>query len=490
MNLTDEQQQALDVFKSGSPLAIEAGAGTGKTSTLLALGESTYRNGQYVAFNAAIVNEAKAKFPGNVKASTAHGLAMKAVGHQFQHRLRSPRVKSWQLAQMLRVDGMRVTTPLGPKNLAPGFLAGLTMRTLTQFCQSGDLSPAPHHMPTIPGLDSAVNERGPNNLAVANYLLPFVHKAWRDVCDKNGTLPYQHGHYLKLWQLSNPRIGADFILFDECQDASPVMLSIVENQRDAQHIFVGDSQQQIYGFTGAINALARIRATGAPVAFLTQSFRFGPEIAGLANRVLGMLAAELRLVGTDTIPSTITDVPDPDVILSRTNATAVRAVMNALQQEKKVALVGGSKEITSFARAALRLMEGQRVEHPELACFDSWIEVQEYVEEDAQGGDLRLMVSLVDDFGAQEILDGLEHVGDNEKAADLVVSTAHKSKGREWNRVRIADDFPEELIGDNVEEELRLLYVAVTRAKLELDITNVTLLTDDRQQQELPITLL
>lgn len=488
MNLTAEQQHALEVFTSGSSLAIEAGAGTGKTSTLLALGESTYRNGQYVAFNRSIVNEAKARMPGNVKSRTAHSLAMGAIGRQFQHRLGAARVKSWQLAQMLKVDGIRVVTPLGPKNLAPGFLAGLTMRSVTRFCQSADLMPAVHHVPTIPGLDHADNPRGQNNRQVAEYLLPFVHKAWRDLSDTKGTLPYQHEHYLKLWQLSNPRIGADFILFDECQDASPVMLSIIENQRDAQKVFVGDSQQQIYSFTGAVNALARIRETGAPVAFLTQSFRFGDEIADLANRVLGMLGAELRLIGTGSIPSVITDVPDPDVILSRTNATAVRSVMNGIAEGKKVALVGGGNEITSFARAALRLQNGERVEHPELACFDSWGEVQEYVAEDAQGGDLRLMVSLIDDFGAEDIIEGLSNVGDDERGADLVVSTAHKSKGREWKRVRIAGDFPEELKGD-ADEELRLLYVAVTRAKLELDISAVTLLNDDRAQPELPFTL-
>lgn len=59
---------------------------------------------------------------------------------------------------------------------------------------------------------------------------------------------------------------------------------------------------------------------------------------------------------------------------------------------------------------------------------------------------------------------------------DVTVSTAHKAKGLEWGRVRIGDDFrgPEQ----NKEtgeltmpspEELRLAYVAVTRAETELD---------------------
>lgn len=44
-----------------------------------------------------------------------------------------------------------------------------------------------------------------------------------------------------------------------------------------------------------------------------------------------------------------------------------------------------------------------------------------------------------------------------------------QAKGREWGSVQLADDFPDHLD----EEELRLLYVACTRAKLELDLTNL-----------------
>jgi superfamily I DNA/RNA helicase len=60
-----------------------------------------------------------------------------------------------------------------------------------------------------------------------------------------------------------------------------------------------------------------------------------------------------------------------------------------------------------------------------------------------------------------------------EEDADVTVSTAHKAKGREWDAVQLAGDFPEpEKQGD---EELRLLYVACTRAKRELDIEAVVI---------------
>jgi superfamily I DNA/RNA helicase len=68
-------------------------------------------------------------------------------------------------------------------------------------------------------------------------------------------------------------------------------------------------------------------------------------------------------------------------------------------------------------------------------------------------------------------------------AAERVLSTAHKAKGLEWPRVRLADDFPrlEELNAldqdgllyltpEERDQELNLLYVAVTRARQQLEL--------------------
>ena len=41
----------------------------------------------------------------------------------------------------------------------------------------------------------------------------------------------------------------------------------------------------------------------------------------------------------------------------------------------------------------------------------------------------------------EHIKEGLEERGRDEDTADLIVSTAHKAKGREWDSVRIANDF-------------------------------------------------
>lgn len=475
---TAEQIEARRLFLLGEDLKIEAGAGTGKTSTLVLLANSTDRRGQYVAFNKDIVKDSKGKFPETVACNTAHSLAWGSVGHNYRARLDSgQRMKSWDIAAFLDIDPIMVTTFTGEKKrLAPGFLAGVVIAATKKFCQTADMEISTKHFPYIEGLDDPNPPHGLRSYAVNDYvrkaLATPLQKAWNDLKMFKGTLPFlgRHDVYLKVWQMSHPVLNVDFILFDEAQDASPVMVDVISRQSDhAQIVWVGDSNQQIYSFTGAVNALQNIGAEHT--AMLTQSFRFGQEIADTANLVLDRLPTRMQLTGFEKIQSTVTTLDDPKAILCRTNAAAVRNVLQAIEEGKRPHLVGGGKEIASFARAAQKLMDGGRVEHPELACFSTWGEVQEYVKDDEQGNELRLMVSLIDEFGVTTILSALDGSTTAERA-DVIVSTAHKSKGLEWESVRIAGDFPkEDKMGP---EEHRLLYVAVTRAKVLLDISLVS----------------
>lgn len=471
---TDEQRRALDLYRTGASMVIEAGAGTGKTSTLRLLAEATpEKRIQYVAFNRAIVDEAKAKFPANVTANTAHSLAFRAVGSKYADRLNSSRMTSDQIAAALRVDPVVVVVGGESRTLSASFLASRVMAAVGRFCQTADVEIERRHFPYIEGIDlpDADGRRTfANNDDVAARLLPFARAAWADLQKVDGSLRFSHDHYLKMWQLSEPRIAADVILFDEAQDANPVMAAIVAAQTHAQVVYVGDSQQAIYEFTGAVNTLATLDTDHR--VFLTQSFRFGEAIAEQANRVLAMIdGAELRLVGTPSIASTLGIGERDDAILCRTNATAVEQVLLLQDAGRRPHLVGGGAEVVAFAKAARDLQNGAPTSHPELACFDTWGAVQFYVENDAQGSDLKLLVGLVDDFGVSTILQALDSMP-TEAAADVIVSTAHKSKGREWDSVRLAGDFPvePERLSDG---ELRLVYVAVTRARVRLDASAI-----------------
>lgn len=484
---TPEQQIAIDMFSKGDSIAVEAGAGTGKTSTLVSMAEGTNEIGRYLAFNKSIVEESKTKLPRNVEARTAHSLAFQAIGRKYRSRLNSSgRMRSDQIARVMGLDPFNIRKPDGgTKVMQPGYLGSLAMRALSTFCNSADKVPSKRHIPYIDGIDPIVDGRRTfaNNDRVAHHVADVLPGAWSDLVSRDGRLPFKHDHYLKMYELGSPRMECDFVMTDEAQDLSPVMASIVAQQVHAQRIFVGDSQQSIYGWRGAVNAMEAVAADKR--AFLTQSFRFGPAVAGVANLILDELNAELRLTGLASIPSTVGLITDlgaepSDAILCRSNARAVATVLEYQRRGFQPYLMGGGGEVARFAEAAAQLMAGERTRHPELACFDSWTEVLDYVAFDPSGDELGLNVRLVEDYGTQPIIDALgqRNMPASEANADLVVSTAHKSKGREWDRVQIAGDFQTREGEDIAPEEWRLMYVACTRAKMVLDVADAAPIRD------------
>lgn len=482
---TPEQDDAVGRFLSGSDLVVRAGAGTGKTSTLVLMAEQAPQlRGQYVAFNRSIVDEAGRKLPDNVSARTAHSLAFRAVGQPLAHKLQSKRMPSAKVAALLGIDGpVKITLGQQAKWLAPGWLAGHVMRAMAVFCNSADPEPTRRHVPYVEGLDmpdAAGRRTYQNNDLIADHIAPVLRRAWADLINPAGQLRYTHDVYLKLWELSGPTIAADFVLFDEAQDASPVMASIVAQQAGrAQRIYVGDSEQAIYAWRGAVDALNQLEAQDdVERTCLTQSFRFGPAIAAMANACLELIpTADLRIVGTDRLASVVTEVPDPDAFLCRTNARAMRQFLNAITAGRRPHLVGGGKELASFARAWIQLRDEGWTPHPELSCFDTPAQVEDYVDADPQGSELALLVQLVTEHTPEVLLEALDNQVP-EHAADEVISTAHKAKGREWQTVGLADDFPDPDERDLSDEEMRLLYVAVTRAQNALDVSGVKILRD------------
>jgi hypothetical protein len=458
---TSEQSAVITVCSADANVVIEAGAGTGKTTVLRMVAENfPERRGVYVAYNRATADAARRVFPSSVACVTAHGLAYRAVGYRYADRLpgRSPRMPSWAVARTL---GITSGLPLGASlMLTQAHLARIVVGTVERFCHSADRAVSAAHIPFVRGLDAdALAE-------LSWHIVPLARQAWTDLQRPDGRLPVSHDHYLKMWQLSGPKIGADYLMFDEAQDANPVVASVVQEQSGAQKIVVGDSCQAIYGWRGAIDALddwpCDVRLS------LTQSWRFGDPVADEANKWLTKLDAGYRLTGAPFITSAVGTVPDPQVIVCRTNAEAFIQARQQTEAGRRVALGGGVTELKALAQAALDLAATGETSHPDLAAFRSWSAVQDYVRRDAAGADLSAAVRLIERYGAAAVLGTLDALTRVERA-DVVACTAHAAKGREWDRVLIAGDFPDLADRAIPRPEAMLAYVAVTRARSQLD---------------------
>ncbi|SLG39762.1 DNA/RNA helicase, superfamily I [Mycobacteroides abscessus subsp. abscessus] len=486
---TAEQTHIADLFRDGSTLKVRAGAGTGKTSTLLLLADvlaEQNRLGLYVAFNKAIATEAGRKFGNHITAKTAHAMAFAGIRNtrhaDLLDKMRGNRIPFWVTREQI---GIRAATITGsdntPRRLSAGAITKHALRTVDTFCTTADTDIRPEHVPTMPGIDWPGQRH--NHRALIDIVLPYAKAVWRDLTDPRGTaVAFSHGHYLKLWAMEHPVIGrpGGALFIDEAQDISPVMADVFDRQTHLQRVVVGDSAQSIYGFTGAIDYMSTTPAEHE--GRLTQSWRFGQAIADAANELLTELGDDLRLTGNPGRDSRIEPgLALADAILTRSNASALIHVMAAQRAGRPVCLMGDIKQSLAFCDGAEKLLNGERVFTGDLEAFESWAQVVEYAEEAPGASDWKVLVALIEEHTVNDVRNALSSTVP-ENQAEVIVSTAHKSKGREWGTVRLDSSLAESVEDarerefDVLRDELMLAYVAVTRAQHVLD---PSLLFDD-----------
>ncbi|SDD58084.1 UvrD/REP helicase N-terminal domain-containing protein [Cupriavidus sp. YR651] len=473
MTPTDEQEAVVHAVKAGGPVKVKAYAGAGKTSTLkLAAQARGCDRGLYMAFNRDIADDAARKFPTNTKCRTAHSVARAATRAEITRKLDNPLEPAHHLAVRYSLGPLRLPTSIGKDlELSASKVARMVADGVARFCRSAQPEPLAWHIPVEP----IIKEEEAEHLRTA--LLPHVKRLWQEYIDPAGAGAINHDVYLKLWQLSRPSIRADFILFDEAQDADGLMLSVLRAQQ-CQVVYVGDPYQQIYEWRGAVNAMDFIKA---PECALTESFRFGPAIAQLASRMLRLMDEEIPVRGQGQLESRIQYDSLPgqdrfDAILCRKNATVLTHLAQGIGRGDRVAVRAKLDELRAFADGAERLMRGERISYPaSLALFETWEEVQDYADSLA-GRDLQPLVKLIDSEGVDYLRLILTRVSP-EKEADYVISTTHRVKGLEFDSVYLAGDFKfktgEEGEVTMTPEEKRLLYVAMTRAKRVLNVSEI-----------------
>ena len=482
---TPEQVKIRQAVRDGKSIVIIACAGAGKTSTMLGVGEDAledHKTGTYIVYNRKAKDDAEKKFKAigdNIKVKTSHGLAfgpmMKRIfpGRKdaFQRMLEivdRPKPTRKEL-----VDILNINHGLGDQDtyLDPKKIAGFVTETLKNWCYSEDRTISKWHVPKVAGTEDYRDDFVDLCVTKAKLL-------WDKTFEAGSRLKMDHDYYLKAFSLDNPKLYGDLIILDEAQDANPVMAQIVNNQTHMQRIMVGDPFQAIYGWRGAVDAMSNFQADER--LYLSTSFRFGPAIADEANKWLTLLGAEVMVKGFDKLNTTVEpfdELPKGIAILCRTNAEVMMQALSAQQDGKKVGIVGGASALLAYAEAAVELQAGKGTWHHELMAFKDWAAVQKYcIEEKEEAGSLAVVVKIIDTYGTDTIIEMCKNCVDEFDAdIDVIVSTAHKAKGAEWDYVKIGEDFkPTVKQGDDEaqgpsREAMMLAYVSVTRAKVQLD---------------------
>jgi F-box protein, helicase, 18 len=454
------EQEAILATPPTSTIKVAAGAGCGKTSTLAAYGRRWQGPGLYVAFNKSIATEARSKFPSHIETRTGHSVAYRAL----KIAERGVPIAKYRFEHLRPYDDLIK----GVAGMTDGQVRAAILRTLNNFLIDAGSKLKPEHC--------ALADTGQRN-AVRRMVLDIAGRLLRL---RDHDLPITHDTYLKAFELWD-RIEGDYeyLLLDEAQDLNPVMVSIAAKS-GLPTIVVGDSHQSIYRFRGAVDALGQFAAETLP---LSLSWRFGPEVARLANRVLSHHSSppKYRLRGN---PDRHTEVLRYTGQLKAGTGTAVLARTNARLFEslarvtRPFHLIGGIKELQRQLSSAYALRHRQLylVIDETVARFTSWAALDNAAERGDY--DARRLRDIIDRYGEQlpAILARLGTLHrEREADAHLIVSTAHKAKGREFTNVVVLDDFelPSELVKrrrkdpaqlHETNQLINLLYVACTRA--------------------------
>ena len=484
MELTNEQ---LDILKSTGDIKINAVAGSGKTSTMIEYAKTRPSASKilYLAFNKSVKLEAVKKFADkglkNVKAETAHSLAYKHIVFQKNYKVRTQGYKTNEIAELLNLQG-------NEEKHTEYVIANHINKFIAYFCNSDK-----QKVQDLNYLDTITDSKAKT---FVSSFYEYIAKQTRILLSKmdKGEIEITHDFYLKKFQLSNPKLKYDYILFDEGQDASAAMLDIFFKQK-ATKVIVGDTHQQIYGWRFAVNSLEK---ADFKTYHLSTSFRFSQDIANLAMDVLKLkqhidLYQPLTITGKGNSKEIKTKA-----VLARTNLGLLLKAIEYVTEKNKVKHIYFEGNINSYTYAddgtslydVLNLYNKKfhLIKDKLIKAMKDLDELEDYIEktEDVQ---LAMMVEIVREYGNEipDIIKAIKekHIENDEKEkAEMIFSTVHRCKGMEYDAIELVNDFiteekleqiKEEKKADKINytklnEEINLLYVAITRTKNSIQI--------------------
>lgn len=473
--LTEEQQDIIDTALSlpeDSIIKVEAVAGASKTFTSIKLAEALHgSNCLYLAYNKSIATEASTKFPKYVECKTTHSLAYYPVvimGLDTEGNIGKAREIGWFNYRSIK-ENMKYDDKLLVIQLLDEFFLSKHIE-LGAFLQETELEVSPKIATTV-----------------AKYFNMMIIKE----------IPCTHAFYLKFYHilLATEYIHYDkpydLLILDEAGDINAVTLEIFKLLPAKLKLMVGDSLQNIYSFNHTINGFKALKDIGE-TRYLTQSFRCSATIASQIQRFIHKhLDPDITFLGTIHDDMSI----NTKAILSRTNSGLIHYMIDLYDKETPFNLVRQAKEIFNLINILLHLNHTDKILDPtyrhllkDRDTYQSSPFLQRkyktlirYIDElyKTEDQDITAAIKTIRRYSPQRIIDAYNFAKECEKSGkvyDITLSTAHSSKGLTFDEVTIADDFnladvlethPSSRTNEEV-EELRLYYVACTRARVRL----------------------
>jgi DNA helicase-2/ATP-dependent DNA helicase PcrA len=523
----DPEQRAAAAAVSG-PVCVLAGAGTGKTRTITHRAAYAVQTGAVpatallaVTFTARAAGEMRTRLrqlgADGVQARTFHAAAMKQLAYFW------PKVVGGPPPQLLTNKFQLVANAAARARLRPGtseirdLLSEIEWATCTLTSPEAYVAAAAGRTPPFPAAEVAA-----------------VYEAYRDLKTKQGVADFDDMLLYTAGILEEHRdVAEEFrsryrsFVVDEYQDVTPLQQRLLDawlgGRKDL--CVVGDVQQTIYSFTGATPSFLvgfRARYPDATVVKLVRDYRSTPQVVALANGVLASVPdkLELRAMRPEGPAPSFGEHPDEFAeaaavarrckelvaagtpageiaILYRINAQSA-AYEAALSNEEVPYVIRGGERFFDRpeVREALLLLRGQAraVDDAPTSLPDAVASVLSVrgwtLEPPSSSGAVRerweSLAALHRLSMDHADLDLPAFVAELEERAaaqhapsvdGVTLASLHAAKGLEWDAVflvGLVDGTLPLIHADTpaqVEEERRLLYVGITRARVHLSLS-------------------
>ncbi len=527
--LDPEQREVAECLRG--PVAVRAGAGTGKTRTITHRIAHGVQTGAYapdrvlaVTFTRKAAGELQSRLRAlgaeGVRAQTFHGAALAQLGHFWPQLVggTAPQVLPGKVAavsQAVEAMGLRL-----PAEALRDIASEIEWRKVSML--------------SIERYAARIDER-PLPQGISAEQMIQVHESYTELLEARRQIDFEDVLVLLTGMLeTEPRAAVHvreryrFFTVDEYQDVSPLQHALLKvwlgDRTDV--CVVGDASQTIYGFAGASSApLLRFAAEypGAREFRLERNYRSTAPIVQTANRLMRDRPGALTLrpmrpeTPEDQLPrvewfateheeaaavaasiraSIESGTPASEIaVLSRTNAQSARVETELANQGVGSRVHGGQRFFDrADVRQAVLLMRGQAKVADPRPLFQVVSDVLRscgWTTQEPEGAAQRerwealgAILSLVDEMPPGTTMEAFsEELLARQKAhheptlETVTLSAIHAAKGLEWSLVHVVGlsegvlPIAHAIDEDDIDEERRLCYVAFTRARDELRLS-------------------
>lgn len=479
MNWSNRQLAIFDAYEqTRKNIAISATAGAGKSQTIIECCKRTSPGKKvlFMAFNKSIAEELKLKVPENIEVNTFHSKGLKVLFYNFSFKMKLSENKCFQLARkVLDIEEIPYKQQMRYLFELQDIWNAIRMNLLVDYerdipyiCIEKDIEFRDRMIQDIQKIEFEWSKSALKINENKEFQMDFTDMLW---------LPYT-----LLNDENFPKY--DVVFLDEVQDQNTLQRELTQQfvkPKFGRLISVGDEKQCIYQFSGSSISNFRLlqNLPNTVVLPLDVTYRCAKRIVEEAKTVFSN-GIEYAPNATEGLvrDGDVTEAKDGDFVLCRNNLPLIKVFVILLEKGRKATIKGKDfgEALCAILDKIEKIEDLEKLKEEKIQkIMEKGVSYQVALQNPTYLNLVEKCSILIQLYRIWNNINELEaHIKQiyTEDIEGVVLSTIHKSKGLEANRVFFLNSnlIPSShaITQDALYSEMCLKFVAITRAKKEL----------------------